>query len=128
MLPITALYTAILALLMAFLAYKTATTRGKEKVNLGAGDSKIMEKSMRAFGNFIEYVPMIILLMAMLELQGISPDLLHTMGISTVVARILHAMGITDTMPALKGRFVGASLTLLILVASAGYLLYISIM
>lgn len=128
MLPITALYTAILALLMAFLAFKTASTRGKEKVNLGTGDSPAMEKSVRAFGNFIEYVPMIILLMALHELQGMSENFLHAMGAATVAARILHAMGITDTMPALKGRLLGASMTLLILIIGGGYLLYNNVM
>ncbi len=128
MLQVTGLYTGILALLMLFLAYKTAMARGTYKVNIGTGDNPEMEKKIRVFGNFIEYVPMLILLMAVSEIQGQQSIYLHAFGSATVLARILHATGLSGSMPALKGRLVGASLTLLLLLLGGGSLVYHSLM
>jgi len=128
MLQVTGLYTAILAVIMVFLAYRTAKGRGKLKVNLGTGNDPEMEKKVRAFGNFIEYVPMLILLMAVSEMQGLASYYLHAFGIATILARVLHAIGISGVKPALKGRFRGTLLTFLLLLVGSGSLLYHSVM
>lgn len=45
---------------------------------------------MRIHGNFIEYVPMAIILMGIAELGGGPAWALHTYGIALVVARAVH--------------------------------------
>lgn len=124
MLTITALYTSILALIMLFLAYKTSARRTEAKINLGTGNDDIMEMRSRAFGNFIEFVPMFILLMALIEIQGYGTIYVHILGITTVIGRILHALGMTKSISIINGRFVGAILTYISLLAAGGFVLY----
>ena len=127
MLHITALYTAILILFMLFLAYKTSARRQEAKINFGTGDDKVMECRSRAFGNFIEFVPMMILLMGMLELQSVETWIVHLLGISIIVARVLHALGITDTLKTPNGRFWGATISYAILLLGGCFLLYTTV-
>ncbi len=127
MLQVTGLYTAILALIMVFLTYKTATGRHKHKVNLGTGNDPEMERKVRVFGNFIEYVPMLILLMAVGEIQGQSSSYLHVFGAGIVLSRLLHAIGMSDALPALHGRYIGTVSTFLLLLVGGGSLLYHSV-
>ncbi len=126
MLVITALYTSILAFIMLFLAYKTSARRTEAKINLGTGNDDLMERRSRAFGNFIEFVPMFILLMAMMEVQGYGTIYVHILGITTVVGRILHALGMTNSIKIINGRFVGAILAYLSLLVAGAFVLYMS--
>ena len=127
MLVVTALYTAILVLIMVFLAYKTSSRRMEAKISLGTGNDDVMECRSRAFGNFVEFVPMMIILMAIIEIQGQQAVYVHILGITTVIARIFHAMGITGFLKAVNGRFIGSLLTYLMLMVGGFFLLYISI-
>ncbi|VAW01003.1 hypothetical protein MNBD_ALPHA01-2453 [hydrothermal vent metagenome] len=123
MLTITAFYTGILALIMVFLAYRTSARRLEAKINLGVGDDRIMEQRSRAFGNFIEFVPMMILLMAMIELQGHKAMFIHILGSAIVIARLFHALGITGKLKAVNGRFLGSLLSYIILLLAGVFLL-----
>lgn len=127
MLAITSLYTGILALIMIFLAYRTSARRTQAKINLGTGNDEIMERRSRAFGNFIEFAPMFILLMAMIEVQGYGTVYVHILGIITVIGRVLHALGMTHSIKIINGRFVGAILTYLSLLVAGAFLLYQSV-
>ena len=127
MLAITALYTSILALIMIVLAYNTSARRKEAKINLGTGNDGVMERRSRAFGNFTEFVPMVILLMAMIEVQGYGADYVHILGIITVIARVLHALGMTNSIKIINGRFVGALLTYISLFAAGAFVLYQSV-
>jgi uncharacterized membrane protein YecN with MAPEG domain len=48
---------------------------------------------MRRHGNFVEYVPMMMIMLGALELNGASPMLLHGLGVGLITARLLHAIG-----------------------------------
>lgn len=128
MLAITSLYTAILAIIMFVLAYMTSARRKEAQINLGTGNDDIMERRSRAFGNFIEFVPMLILLMAMIEIQGYGNDYVHILGIITVLSRIFHALGMTNSISVINGRFVGAILAYFSLLVGGVFVLYQSAM
>lgn len=128
MLQVTGLYSGILALIMVVLAFNTASSRGKHKVSLGNGGNKEMEKKVRSFGNFIEYVPMLLILMAVHEFQGMATNLLHGFGITIVVTRLLHALTLLGVLPGFKGRMIGALGTFLMLLVAGGMLVYSSVM
>ncbi len=127
MLQLTGLYTAILALIMVILAFNTSAGRIKHRIDLGTGDDPDMEKRLRAFGNFIEYVPMLILLMAVSELQGRASLHLHIFGTLIVLTRVLHALGMRGVMPSLKGRYLATIMTYLLLLIGGGALLFNSV-
>ena len=77
---------------------------------------------IRVHGNAIEYVPLALILMLIVELGGASRMLLHACGIALVAARIVHAYGLTRTAGASTGRVLGTTVTFattVVLVATA---------
>ena len=75
---ITLLYTSLIAILAVFLSFKTGLVRGKTNIMLGEGDSAELLQSARAFGNLIEYAPLALILLGLLEMQNIQEWLLIT--------------------------------------------------
>ena len=113
--PITMLYAGLLALVFLALSGLTIRMRGKAGVNLGDGGKPEMLRLIRGHANFAEYVPLILVLMALLENAGRSPTLLHALGATLLVARLLHGYAFALTQKFVIGRFAGAGLTLLVL-------------
>ena len=53
-----------------------------------------MIAKIRRHANFVEYVPLIVVMMAMIEINGAHKWWLHVFGVTIVVARIIHPLGI----------------------------------
>lgn len=125
-LPITALYAGILAIFALFLSFRAGSFRGKVGASVLFGEPANMElaERVRVHQNFLEYVPMILILMGAIELNGGSATFLHSIGIALIVARIAHAIGLKHDNMAHPGRFVGAGGTMLITLISAGYAIW----
>lgn len=116
---ITLLYAGLLALISLVLSYQVGSMRGKTGISIGDGGNSDMLLAMRKQANFVEYVPMLLILIGLLEANGTGPLALHIMGASLVVSRIAHPLGLrADTMQGI-GRVIGAAGTaLLTLIAS----------
>ncbi|MDN3526155.1 MAPEG family protein [Halomonas sabkhae] len=114
---ITAIYAAPLALLVVWLSLRVVKLRRAKKVRLGdAGDSEL-QGAIRAQANAIEYIPLSLILLALLEMSGGHPVLLHAGGVAVVAGRTLHARGLlTD---ALGARVLGMQLTLFAIIGLA---------
>lgn len=109
--PITALYTTILTIIAFILAQHVIKTRGRTTVALGdGGDGRLLEASRRQM-NFVENVPLTLILMLLAEAGGAEALYLHLAGAALVVARILHPFGITVTRSAHPLRIGGAVAT-----------------
>lgn len=80
-------------------------------VRLGTGGHVVLEQAIRVHGNFVEYVPLILILLLLLELGGLAPLWLHPMGIALTLGRILHAWGLSTSPGESFGRAVGTGLT-----------------
>ncbi|MDH3335114.1 MAG: MAPEG family protein [Rhodospirillaceae bacterium] len=117
-LSITPIYAAIFALILVGLSSYVIKMRYKHRVSLGDGGNKEMLKAIRAHGNFIEYVPMSLILLAMLELGGENPAVLHTFGVALLVGRALHAPGL-NFKGTTKLRQIGMVLTFGVLIGLA---------
>lgn len=116
---VTTLYAGILGLIYLALAFFTIQGRFKYRINLGAGDNENMEKRVRIHGNFAEYAPFALLLMLLVEVDGAAEWIIHALGISLVIGRILHPVGIFFKFGPSIGRTGGMILTLgVILIAS----------
>ena len=127
MIPTTLLYAALLAVFALFLSFKAGTFRGKAGVSVLHGDPVNYElaEHVRRHQNFLEYVPIALILMGAIELSGGSTMFLHGMGILLIVARIAHAVGLKHDNMAHKGRAIGAGGTALITLVAALYALWI---
>ncbi len=116
---ITAIYASLLAILYIFLSYRVAQNRIRLKVGLGTGQSQELERAVRIHGNFAEYVPFALLLLAFFETGGGPWWAVHAAGAGLLIARVLHALGLTQTSGRSAGRFGGVVVTWLILLGLA---------
>ena len=107
---ITALYASICGLLLVFMAVRVSYTRAKQKVDLGDGGKDAMLRAIRCHGNAAEYIPISLILLFFLELQGSAHWFLHVLGITLVVSRLLHMQGLMQSATLTPGRLIGTAL------------------
>ena len=116
---VTALYAGILGLMAMALSSMVGTRRGKTGISIGDGGDAEMLLAVRRHANFIEYVPLILILVGLLEVNGISATAVHAMLGALVFFRIAHAQGLkADTMQGI-GRLIGAMGTAIVLVVAS---------
>lgn len=108
---ITLLFASLLAILLLALAVPIVQQRRAKRVGVGDGGDAVLARRMRVQANFVEYVPMALLLMALLELAGWRSTWLWCCGIALVSGRVLHAIGFTRSGGASIGRMLGTMLT-----------------
>jgi uncharacterized membrane protein YecN with MAPEG domain len=123
---ITATYLGVLGLLFAFLGLRVARVRRGNKIGFGDGDNLYLRSAIRAHAHFAEYVPIIVIMNALLEMGGASPAQMHVLLGTLTLSRVLHPFGMHAkpmTPQFIVGRIVGMILTVLVLVASALLLL-----
>jgi uncharacterized membrane protein YecN with MAPEG domain len=119
---ITALYLAVLALLYTVLAVRVARLRQANRASFGDNDCTQLRSAIRAHANFIEYVPIITLMVATLEMAGASALRVHLLMGALLVSRLLHPIGMyakPNTLQFRIGRVGGITITLGLLVACA---------
>lgn len=124
MIHITGLYAALGALLILLLAARVIWLRNTRKVGIGSGGDEQLARAIRAHANAIEYLPIALLLLLILELDQTRPALLHLFGIVLIVARIIHALGLSAKSGYSVGRAIGIALTFLVILAMALLLLW----
>ena len=79
-------------------------------------DPARLEGAIRAHGNNTEYVPVILLGMAMLAAMGVSVNSIHILGGGLLVSRVLHADGMQrDGVPV--SRIIGNVGTWIVMLA-----------
>ena len=122
---ITLLYTSLIAILAVFLAFKVGMTRGKTNTLMGEGDSAELLQSIRAHGNLIEHAPLALILLGLLEVQGVAEWKMHLLGSLFFLCRILHAYGVSISRESTPYRFVGALGSWLLMSGMSGYGIYI---
>ncbi len=121
--PITLTYASVFALFALVLSFFAGSYRGKAGVSILFGDPPDMElaQRVRVHQNFLEYVPMILIVMGGIEAAGGSSMFLYVCGDLLIIARIAHAIGLKHDNMATKGRLIGAGGTALITLAVAVY-------
>ncbi|MBI1985543.1 MAG: MAPEG family protein [Rhodospirillales bacterium] len=93
-LPITSTVAAGLAIFMFPLTVQISMRRKSlGNVVFGDADDMVLRRRIRAFGNFVEYAPICLLLMALMELQGTPSTWLWVVGGLLAAGRVIHALG-----------------------------------
>lgn len=116
---ITALYAGLLGVMSIVLAFGAGSLRGKTGISIGDGGNAQLLLAMRRHGNFIEYVPLALILIGLLEVAGVSNLAIHILGAGLVVARVFHAVGLkADSIENISRAIGAAGTALVILVAS----------
>jgi hypothetical protein len=117
--PITALYAGVLALILGYLGFQVGSARSRTGISILHGDDMDLAEKIRRHANFVENVPLALILLAVLELNGSSPLLLHGLGSALVLARIAHPIGLHHDNMRHPLRAVGAGVTFLVIAISA---------
>ena len=119
-------YAAILVLMFVLLSIRVIQMRASAKIGIGTGNDPAMERRIRVHGNFAEYVPLALLLLAFMEMQQQSRYLIHVLCIVLIVARIVHAIGVTPVQENFPMR-VGSVLTTfaVLVIASLALLIHV---
>ena len=130
MLLVTSIIAAVLTIMFVRLSFAVIGLRRKNKVSLGSGGHEDLERAIRAQGNFAEYVPFGIILIACLELNGAPWWLVALPGVTLIIGRLIHAVGINVPPPDFSKRVLGMMLTfgtlITLVVLNLGWALYIN--
>ncbi|MBX7200487.1 MAG: MAPEG family protein [Rhodospirillaceae bacterium] len=119
---ITATYLAILALIYVALGLQVVRLRRRHRAGFGDGGNEALRSAIRAHGHFAEYVPLITLMVAFLEMSGLPAAHVHKLMGMLLLSRILHPFGMYAKPGSLQfrvGRIGGMLLTIAVTVISA---------
>jgi uncharacterized protein len=112
-LSVTSTYALLLVPVWFALWIGVASKRSELKTSIGDAGSLELLQRIRRHGNFIEFVPFVLVLMVMAELQGTGSLWLHAAGILLVVGRVAHPFGLKIDDAGHPLRYVGNSTNLL---------------
>jgi uncharacterized protein len=87
-------------------------------------DDGLLQRKVRAYGNFTEYVPIALLFILALELMSSQSWLLWLLGGAITIARIFHAWGVITTYGPSPSRAIGFFLTWFVYLVGAGACVY----
>ncbi len=121
---VTPLYAGLLALWFVVLGVKVVDERRRHKVGFGDGGKPPLQRAIRGHANFSEYVPLALLLLAVLELSRFPAYVLHGLGATLLAARLLHGYALSFTQHFPFGRVTGAALTFTVIAVAGALCLY----
>ena len=117
---VTLIYAGILGLMAVLLANQVLYVRLRS-----ATEPKWRaEATVRVQANFVENVPLALVLLLLLELSGAGATAVHALGAALVFCRIAHAWGMSRVAGANYPRLIGAQGTFLVMSVMAAALLW----
>ncbi|MEZ7907860.1 MAG: MAPEG family protein [Pseudomonadales bacterium] len=122
----TALSAACLMLIQVVLMFSVIKSRGDLSIFIGHGDNSMLERKIRAHGNFIENVPTFLIGLLLLELMIGSGLWVLVLG-AVVVARLSHAIALMANSGVTAGRLIGTLGTVIPTVVTAGHLILLAV-
>ena len=112
-------YAGIFALFYVGLSFYVIRGRFQNRVSIGDGGNDLMSRRIRIHANFIEYVPLALILIFFVEVADVSEWFVHLLLLTLLLGRILHPIGtITKEAPGIF-RMVGMIMTFLVIIIAA---------
>ena len=115
LIPVSALYIGLHGLLAVVLANFVLFVR----LRTGKVPDWQPDAALRVQANFIENVPLALVLLLVLEIQGTPAVVLHACGASLFILRLLHAYGLGTIEGANYPRLIGAQGTFVLVAVMA---------
>lgn len=119
-LPITLATAALCALFFFGLSLQVVLGRFKHRIAMGDGGNADMLSRIRTHANFAEYAPLCLILIGLLEAQGVDPRTVAGLGGLLILGRLLHAIGMPRPAPN-PYRMFGMFLTWAVMIGAAVY-------
>jgi uncharacterized protein len=114
-----ALWSGLLILVLLTLSGLVVRRRRRHQISLGDAGNPEMASAARAFGNASEYIPAGFAALILLALIGAPILLIHAVGATLVVGRVIHALGLVFQKGPSLGRVLGMLLTWIALLVGA---------
>ena len=116
---ITLIAASFLGLLLVYLSFNVSKQRLKTKTDLGDGGHSELLTAIRAQGNLVEYAPIGLILIGLLEYNQATPYLVFGLAIAFVVGRYMHGLSFGKFEGRNPFRFYGTILTWLVILVSS---------
>ncbi len=113
--PITIALSSLLALWLLVLSLNVSRARGDASVSLGDGGDKPLLRRIRAQANFVEYVPIMIVLFGIGEYLQTNVYFLGGMAALFFLGRLAHGYALSFSSNNPPARMFGASATFIVL-------------
>ena len=121
--PVTIWTAVAVTMLVLVLTVRVIRLRMAGRVSIGDGDDAVLAAAIRGHGNLIEYAPLALILIGLLEISGAARGPLIGLAATFVVARVLHAIAFgRPAGPPTASRSLGVVGTLGTLAVGAGWL------
>jgi len=117
-LPISLASAAAAAVTNIWLSIRIGQMRGAKKISIGDGGDEALIRRMRAQANFIENTPIVLVLIAVIELARPMNPWLTGVAVLYVLGRIAHGLGM-DGGSLKLGRGIGTLITMVTLLGLA---------
>lgn len=114
---IAAIYAALSSLIIVWLSLAVIRVRRSKRVSIGDGNNAELKTIMAAQFNAIEYIPVTLLLLFVVEVNGAAAWLIHVAGVSLIVGRLLHAQAIRSDN--LRRRVLATQITIYTIIGLA---------
>jgi uncharacterized membrane protein YecN with MAPEG domain len=96
----TMLFAAIFGVLHVIFTLRVGGYRFRSRISLGDGGDTELRNRIRAHGNFVEQVPIALLLLLLNDLNGLADSTLMILGSVLLVSRLLHyVMIVSRSLP-----------------------------
>lgn len=109
---VTASFAAILTFIFIRLSFNVIELRKLHRAPLKVGDIEPLKRAIRAHGNFVEYVPLSLILLGVLELNGAPAIWVATLGAFLLLGRHFYAKGMNSDGVNSQNRVIGMKFTL----------------
>ena len=107
------------ALLFVLLSLRVIQLRLSRKVGIGDGGDRDLKRAIRVHGNWVEWVPLSLLLLLVADLRGTPETWIAGLGGTLLVARLGHVLGLTRSVGLSLGRSGGIVLNVSVILAAA---------
>lgn len=125
---VTILYAGLFGLLLLVLSLNIFREYIRVAINAVSRNEELWRRAERAQHSFVEFVPMCLILMFLIEVHGAPTPVLHCLGIMLLTARILHAYGVGKDSAANVMRIIGTQTTYLTLMISSLAAIYYALL
>jgi len=126
LLPVTLSAAAAAAVINIWLATRCGQVRSAEKISIGDGGNDLLTRRMRAQLNFAENTPLVLVLIAVIELARPASMVLAIVAAVYALGRIAHGIGM-DGRGFAVGRSIGIMITMLTELGLAGWAIAIAL-
>jgi uncharacterized membrane protein YecN with MAPEG domain len=117
-LPISLAAAGAAALTNIWLSFRIGMVRSAKKISIGDGGDEALIRRMRAQANFVENTPIVLILIAVIELSRPANLWLAGVAVLYTLGRVAHGVGM-DGGVFKTGRMVGTLITMLSLLGLA---------